>query len=258
MMRHRVKAIVVVGLLLGAVPALAQSQPAPAAPAAAPAPEKPAPLTGSVSVALGVTSGNKETVSLNGSYDLKFDPKTRNVVKSSGLFLYGKTDGQLSNEQYGLSVRDEYSVSRRAFLFGELRYLHDRFKGISSLVAPTAGAGYKVVDRKDMSLSLSAGAGAVVEQDYGLDRKTIGAVSFEERFSRKLSAAASVGQSVSVLWDAADFGNGLYLVGVNLSSTLVGRAQLKVEVLDSYKTRPPLATLKRNDVALLTGIVVKF
>ena len=155
-------------------------------------------------------------------------------------------------------VRDEYSFGPRAFVFGEIRYLHDRFKGISYLVSPTVGAGYKVVDEKSMSLSVSAGVGAVSERDYGLDVKTNGAVSFEERFSRKLSASSSVGQSVSALWDVGDFGNGLYLFGVNLTSTLVGRAQLKVEVLDTYKTRPPLPTLKRNDVALLTGIVIKF
>ena len=118
-MQDRMRAIALVGLLLCAVPALAQSQPPPAAPAAAPAAATPAPLTGSVSFSLGVTSGNKDTTSINGSYDLKFDPKTRNVVKSSGLFLYGKTDGQLSNEQYGLSVRDEYSVGARAFVFGD-------------------------------------------------------------------------------------------------------------------------------------------
>ncbi len=114
------------------------------------------------------------------------------------------------------------------------------------------------MDEKNTTLSLSAGVGSVSERDYGLDTRTTGAVSFEERFSRKLSASATVGQSVSALWDISAFGNGLYLVGVNLTSTLVGRAQLKVEVLDTYKTRPPLPTLKRNDVALLTAIVLKF
>jgi hypothetical protein len=83
-------------------------------------------------------------------------------------------------------------------------------------------------------------------------------VSFEEKLTYKLSSSAAVGQSVSALWHIGDFGNGLYLVGVNLTSTLVGRAQLKVEALDSYRTRPPLPTLKRNDVALLMGIIFKF
>ncbi|HZI81177.1 MAG TPA: hypothetical protein VFD69_16755 [Vicinamibacterales bacterium] len=32
-------------------------------------------------------------------------------------------------------------------------------------------------------------------------------------------------------------------------------AQLKVEVLDTYKNLPPLATIKKNDVAVLMAIV---
>ena len=253
-MRHGIRVAALVGILSWAGPALAQSPAPPPAPAAS----KSDPLSGSVSFGLGLTSGNKDTVAINGSYDLKFDPKTRNVVRSSGLLLYGRTDGELSNEQYQVSVRDEYTIDTRAFVFGELRYLHDRFKGIRSLIAPTVGGGYRVLDRKDMSLSLSAGVGAVFEKDYDLGARTTAAVSFEEKFSRKLSASAALGQSISVLWNARDFGDGLYLFGVNLTSTLVGRAQLKVEALDTYKTRPPLPTLRRNDVALLTGIVVKF
>ena len=111
----------------------------------------------------GVYAMQLDTVTFNGSYEVKFDPKTRNVVKSNGLFLYGKTNGTLSTEQYGLLIRDEYSLGPRTFVFGELRYLHDRFKGISYLLSPTVGAGYKVVDEKNMTLSLSAGVGAVSE-----------------------------------------------------------------------------------------------
>jgi putative salt-induced outer membrane protein len=256
-MRCGVKRVALVGLLCVAVPAFARAQSsAPATPPAPPA--KPAPLSGSVSFGLGLTSGNKDTTTFNGSYDLKYDPKTRNVVKSSGLFLYARTDGELSIEQYAMTVRDEYSLDTRAFVFGEVRYLHDKFKGMSYLLAPTVGGGYKVVDGKDMTLALSAGAGTVSEKDYGFDARTTGAVSFEEKFSRTLSASATVGQSVSALWDMTALGDALYLFGVNVTATLVGKAQLKVEALDTYKTRPPDPTFRRNDVALLTGIVVKF
>ncbi len=65
----------------------------------APATEPPPPaVTGNVSFGLGLTSGNKDTVNFNGGYEFKYDPKTKNVVKSTGLFLYGKSDGELTNE----------------------------------------------------------------------------------------------------------------------------------------------------------------
>jgi putative salt-induced outer membrane protein len=253
-MRNSVKVMAAIVLLSMMCPAAARAQ----APAGSPPPPPPPPLSGNFSVGLGVTSGNSDTTNFNGSYEVKFDPKTRNVLKSNGLFLYGKTNGTLSTEQYGLLVRDEYSFGPRAFAFGEVRYLHDRFKGISYLLSPTFGAGYKVVEEKTTSLSVSAGVGSVSEKDYGFATQTTGAVSFEEKLTHKLSSSAAVGQSVSALWHIGDFGNGLYLAGVNLTSTLVGRAQLKIEVLDSYRTRPSLPTLRRNDVAFLMGIVFKF
>jgi putative salt-induced outer membrane protein len=229
-----------------------------AQPPAKPAEPPPPPVTGNVSVGLGVTSGNKDTTNFNAGYEFKYDPGAKNVVKSTGLFLYGKTDGELTNEQYGLAARDEYAFRPRAFVFGELRYLHDRFKGIEYLVTPTGGVGYKLVDDKVTALSVSAGLGGIWEQDYDVDLKTSGAVSLDEKLSRKLSASAAVNQSLAALWNVSDFGDALYIFGLNLTATVVGKAQVKVELLDTYKTRPPLATLQSNDVAFITGIVYKF
>lgn len=245
-------------LALGAVLALAAVSPLFAQPAStAPAAPTPA-VTGNVSLGLGVTAGNKDTSNLNAGYEFKYDPKTKNVVKSTGLFLYGKTDGDLTTEQYGLSARDEYSLTPRAFVFGEGKYLHDRFKGIESLFAPTAGAGYKLMDSKATQLSVSAGLGGVWEKDYGLDSRSSGAVSFDEKLTQKLSESSSVGQSFSALWNIGDFGDALYLFGANLTATVVGRAALKLELLDTYKVRPPQPDLQSNDVSFITSIVYKF
>jgi putative salt-induced outer membrane protein YdiY len=240
------------GVLSAGTPANAQDQPPGDRP-------EPRPLlTGTLSAGLGLTSGNKDTTTFNGSYDLKYELKGRNLVRSSGLFLYGKTDGELSSEQYRLTARDEYTVSRRLFVFGEVRYFHDRFKGISSLVAPTAGGGYKAVDTRQATLAFSGGIGGVWEQDYDTPLKTTGAVTFEQKFTRRLSRSAAFTQSFSTLWNLTAFGDGLYQLGLTLTSTLVGRTELKVEALDTFKTRPPQPGLRRNDVTLLTGISYKF
>jgi putative salt-induced outer membrane protein len=225
----------------------------------APPAEPPAPaVTGNVSAGLGLTAGNKDTLNVNGGYEVKYDPKTKNVVKSAGLFLYGETDGERTGEQYALSFRDEYSLSPRAFVFGELRYLHDRFKGIDYLVTPTGGAGYKLLDDAATTLAVSAGLGAVWEKDYGLDLKTSGAVSVDEKLTWKLSEAATFDQSFAALWNIDDFGDALYTARLGLAATLVGKAQLKLEVLDTYKTKPPQAGLRSNDVAVIAGVVYKF
>jgi putative salt-induced outer membrane protein YdiY len=237
-------------LLLNAVPGGAQT------PAAGSTP--PDPMTGNVTFGLALTSGNKDTTTFNAGYEFKYDPKTKNVVKSTGLFLYGKSDGELTAEQYGLMFRDEYSVSPRAFVYGEFRYLHDKFKGIDYLLSPTGGAGYKLVDVPKTSLAVSAGVGFVSEKDTGFDLTTDGAVTFDEKLTHKLSDTATVGQTFAALWKTSDFGDALYGFGVNLAATITSHALLTVELRDTYKVKPPDPTLKKNDVTLIMGASYKF
>jgi len=238
-------------LLLGAVPLMAQ-------PAAAPDAKPPEPTTGNVSLGLALTSGNKDTTTFNAGYELKYDPKTKNVFKSSGLFLYGKSDGEVTAEQYGLTFRDEYAVGPRAFVFGDFRYLHDKFKGIDYLLSPTGGVGYKVVDMPKTSLDVSGGLGFVSEKDTGFDLHTSGAVTFDQKLTHKLTSTATLGQTFAALWKTSDFSDALYGFGVSLAAAITGQAQLKVELRDTYKNKPPDPTLQKNDITLIMGAVYKF
>jgi putative salt-induced outer membrane protein YdiY len=238
-------------LLVLAVPLMAQ-------PPASPPPEASNPASGNVNLGVALTSGNKDTSSFNTGYEFKYDPKTKNVLKSTGLLLFGKTEGQKTAEQYGLTFRDEYTFNTRAFVYADFRYLHDRFKGIGYLVSPTGGGGYMVVGVQATQLALSAGAGFVSEKDYGFDLRTSGAVTFDEKFTHKLTATATMGQTISALWKTSDFGDVLYGFGLNLAASITSQAQLKIELLDSYKTKPPDPALKRNDVVLIASVVYKF
>jgi putative salt-induced outer membrane protein len=238
-------------LSLIAVPLMAQT---PAAPDATP----PKATTGNVSFGLALTSGNKDTTTFNAGYEFKYDPKTKNVFKSAGLFLYGKSDGELNAEQYGLTFRDEYAVGKRAFVFGDFRYLHDKFKGIDYLLSPTGGVGYKVVDVPKTQLAVSAGLGVVSEKDYGFDLHTSGAVTFDQKFTHNLTSTATLGQMFAALWKTSDFSDALYGFGVSLAASITSQAQLKVELRDTYKNKPPDPTLKKNDVTLIMGAVYKF
>ncbi|MGE5359201.1 MAG: YdiY family protein [Bacteroidales bacterium] len=237
-------------LLLVAGTSFAQAPPPPAPPAKA--------TTGNVSFGLALTSGNKDTSTFNASYEVVHDPKTRNIIKSSGLFLRGVSDGDLTAEQYALVGRDEYAFGKRTFVFGELRYLHDRFKEISYLIAPTGGIGYRFVETPATLLSASAGVGGVWEKNPNVDVHASGAVSADEKLSHKLSPTATITQAVTALWKTDDFADALYTFSAGIAVTIVTKAQLKAEFLDTYKNKPPNPDLKKNDLAIVMGIVYKF
>ena len=256
--------VVVVSSLV-ATPALAQfDRTAPAAisasQAAAPAAPPPVPETwyGSVSFGFALTDGNADTSTINLTFDVSDTPKKRNVLKFAGLYLRTTSEGEETADRTALSARDQYALSARSYVFGQVQYLHDRFKDIDYLIAPTGGIGYKLVDGPRTTLAADAGLGFVVEKNPGIDAKTSGAVSTGEKLTHKLTEATTITQSATGLWKTADFDDALYTFGVGLAAALTSQTALKFEFLDVFKNKPPTPDIKKNDTALVASFVFKF
>lgn len=208
------------------------------------------------SAGLALTNGNKDTSTLNLGYEAVYDPKTRNVVKSDGLYLRGKTEGTVTTDRLGLNGRDEFKLHSRAFMFGQVQYLQDQFKNIDYLAAPGVGLGYRLADSERTKLSVDGGVGAVWEKPLLGDVKSSGAITVAEKLTHQLSATAALSQSFAVLYKTNDFEDALYTFGASVTAALTARTQLKVEVLDTYKNLPA-PTIVKNDVALIVGMVFK-
>jgi len=134
---RRVAAGVVMSLTLFCSLALAQ---------APTSPEPPKTWTGSAGAGVSITSGNSDTANYNLAFDVTRTPKARTVMTWTGLYLRGDQNDSTVVNRTSLGFRDEYSLSTRTFLFGQIDYLRDAFKLIDYLVSSTAGVGYKVID----------------------------------------------------------------------------------------------------------------
>jgi putative salt-induced outer membrane protein len=240
--------------LAAAAPALAQ-QPCPC-------PEKKEPpppaFTGNVGFGLGINSGNTSSTTLSFTLGLKYDPKTKNVVKLDGYYLYGQTDSVTNTQKANFVLRDEYSLSERFFLFGEVGYLYDRFKGITYLITPTVGAGYKVVKTDAVTLDFSGGVGIAAEQDAGLDATTSGSFSVGEGFEWKISSWAKLTQHASALWKMDDTNDYFFHLDAGLVSPLSKMLEMKIAYVLDYKNEPWPPTLKKTDSSFIAAIGVKF
>lgn len=227
-----------------------------------PCPDEPPPpppvWTGSVGAGLALTQGNSDTTNLNLSFDLVRDAQGPVVFKSSGLYLRATQDGEDNVDRGLLTGRVEYDLTERAYTFGQVQYVRDRFKEIDYLVAPTVGLGYKLAESDRFTADVDAALGLVVEKNTGLEAETDGALTAGQRVAYKLSEFASLTESSTALWKIDDFGDGLYTFSVGLAATVTSRIQLKVEFQDIYKTRPPAADVQKNDLAFLTALVYKF
>lgn len=237
------------------LPVLAAAQ-TPAAPAAPPPP--PPGWTGSFGAGLALTQGNSDTSTVNLAYDVKRDTGSKVLFKSTGLFLRAESEGALTTNRLGFDGRVDRMVTARTSFFGQVQYLRDEFKQIDYLVSPTVGVSHLLVKNDRTELGVDTGLGMVWEQNPGFDIKTDGAVTAGQNFKHKLSDTAEVTERVSALWKMDDFEDGLYIFGVGLAANVVGSLQIKAEVLDTFKNKPPTAAVKKNDVAVLLSFVYKY
>jgi putative salt-induced outer membrane protein YdiY len=220
--------------------------------------QPPRTWTGTAGAGLALTSGNSDTLNFNVAFDLTRDPKTRNLTKYKGLYIRGEDDGDTTVDRTALAFRDEYTLTPRTFVFGQIEYLRDTFKLIDYLVAPTAGIGFKVVNTDATKFTIDAGGGVVWEKNPGVDVRTSGAVSAGEKLEHKLSTTSTLKHATTALWKTDDFGDGLYTFSVGLATKVTETVQLSVDLLDTFKNKPPTADTKKNDVALVTSLAAKF
>jgi len=179
--------------------ALAQA-PAPA-PAAPPARE----YSGSFGGGITLTGGNTDTRSYNLAFNHIHERKNGNTDKITALYLRGEQNDVLTLDRASVIFRDEYKLSRRTFIFGEVSWLHDPFRDINYYVAPVGGFGYKFVDTDRTKFQVSAGAGGTWERNTYMPVKSSGAVNAGQSFSQKISTSSEITESVVANWNTNDF-----------------------------------------------------
>ena len=222
-----------------------------------PAPPPPG-WAGSASAGLALTQGNSDTSTINAAYELKHDSGGPMVFKSNGLLVRGEAEEIKTSDRLSLDGRLERKISGRTSLFGATQYLRDSFKSIDYLVSPTVGITRLLVKDDRTELGVDAGVGLVWEKKPGLELQTDGAVGAGQQFTRKLTSTTELKEKAAGLWKMDDFEDALYTFGVGLAASITAATQMKVEFLDTYKARPPLPGVDKNDIAVLVSFVYKF
>lgn len=205
-----------------------------------------------------MTSGNSDTSTMNAAYELKRDTGTPLVFKSSGVLVWGKSEGVLTSDRLGLDGRVERKLSERTSLFAQTQYLRDSFKEIDYLIAPTVGLTRLLVKNDRTELGVDGGVGGVWEKNTGLDADLDGALTAGQKFTHKITATTELVQKATGLWKMDDFGDALYVFSAGIAASITAGTQMKVEFLDTYKAKPPSAEVQKNDIATLVSFVYKF
>ncbi len=236
-------------LLLLAIPATGSAQ----------APQAPPKLyTGNFGAGFSLTGGNSDTANFNLSGEMTRDPKTKNVIKLNGFYLRSSANDLKTADRLTLGFRDEYTLSKRTFVYGAMGYMRDPFKAISYLLNPQGGIGYKPIMTDRAEFTVSGGAGAVWEKNPGTDVHSSGTLNAGEGFAYKITDTSKFIQGFAALWKTSDFNDALYHFNVALSTAITKQAELKVEFVDDFKNVTPNPTIKKNDTAFIVSFLYKF
>jgi len=214
--------------------------------------------SGDFGAGLSLTRGNSDTKNINLALNLAQRISARNQAKYDAFYLRADNAGELTVDRTTFGARDEYAVSPLTYAFADAHFLRDKFKEIDYLVTPSVGAGHHLIKNATLDVAAEGGLGFVVEKDAGLSRETSGAVNAKQLLTWKFSPTATLGETAAGLWKTRDFGDALYHLEASLASNLTTKSQLKLSALDDYKTRPPRAGIKKNDMSLIAAIVMKF
>jgi len=214
--------------------------------------------TGSFGGGIALTGGNTDTKTINLTFDLVRDPLTRNVIKAKAAYLRGNQNDVLNLDRAAVNLRDQYTISGRTFLFGQVDYLRDQFKEIIFLWAPSGGLGFKLANTDATKFEVMGGAGGIFEKNPGKTTSKSGSINAGENFQQKISSTSAFTHSLSTIWKTKDFSDSLTNFSIGLVTSVARKIDVKIEFIDSYKTKPPSATVKKNDTAFVTTFVVKF
>lgn len=114
---------------------------------------------GSVSLGYLHTTGNSNTVSLNGKA-LAGYKRDRWIDTFALTALNASQDNVRTAESYEGSAQSNYSLNDNDYVFGLVDYLADRFSGYQRRATEAAGYGRLLVNSDSQQLSVEAGLGA--------------------------------------------------------------------------------------------------
>ncbi|HUF48082.1 MAG TPA: DUF481 domain-containing protein [Vicinamibacterales bacterium] len=250
-MPRLVRSVLSALIVVFVTPALARAQAEP--PAVDPA------WSGSLGIGIALTQGNRDSSTANLSYELRRRMAESPIVfQSKGLMLRGSTEGELTTSRFGLEARVDRRFGDRTSLFAQTQYLRDRFKEIDYFVAPSAGVSHLVVVADATEVGVSVGLGSVWERNRNFGVTFDGALVAGQQIKRQLSDTAQFTQSLSALWKVHDFGDSLYALNLGLAATVTTRTQLKLELVDTYRSRQQDPTVLKNDVSVVVSVVFKY
>lgn len=219
-----------------------------------------------IAAGANVTRGNSENMLLNGSVVSVFK-QDKNEARVGAEANYGETEvttgtGSNATKRTDTNVNNarafgEYRrlLTDRDYLYGNADLMMDDVADIDYrlMAGPGVGRYFLMSDRQKLSGEL--GAAYIKEKIAGNDDDRV-ALRLAERYDLKVSATASVWESVEYLPSFEDFSQCLLNGEVGAEAAMNASLSLRVVLQDKYNSDPAPGK-DENDLRLIAGLSYK-
>ncbi|MCX8092119.1 MAG: DUF481 domain-containing protein [Verrucomicrobiae bacterium] len=255
-------------------PATTPAAPPPASAAAQPQPqppEKPSATTArppkrwkaQVSMGTDLQFGARDRELFYGraklTYELPYPNNPRRFFRSIADYSvdFGRTDGTKSTDRMYGSLKTDFDVGERVFVYNLIGAGYDSVRKIDLQYEVGPGAGYRLFNRPKFAMNLEAGANYQAQEraDSPSVRKVY--LRLAEDFTWKLHPRVTWIEKAEWLPSAEDPGQFQLRFESSLSFGLWQNLALKLTVLDLYDTRPARG-VDKNEVLVRSSLELTF
>jgi putative salt-induced outer membrane protein len=214
--------------------------------------------TGRVQIGASRSTGNTDNLALSLALDL--DRKgidwqhhlkaTADVQRSNGL---------TTGERYFASYEPRYNLSKRAFVYGVAQFERNPFQGFDARYAVSSGVGYRVLDGKDLQLSVKGGpAWRRTEFTGGGGESSIAglagfdfdwAITDRLKLTQDANMLANAGGAATLIVDANN--TTLNLV-TGLEAKVSNRLSTRFSYTVDYDSNPPAGAVSTDTLSRVT------
>lgn len=227
-----------------------------AADAAEPAAD-PTAWKSSAAVGVTLTSGNSDTMMVNGSVLSEKKWGKHELSLGAGL-TYGEDDDSVNASSVNGFAQYNRLFSDRFYAYGRADALHDDIAEVAYRVTLGPGAGYYFIKNDKITLSGEAGPGIVFERLFDEDDRAYWTIRFGQKFTWKINERSRFWEMVDYSPKVDEWVDDYVLTAeAGIETDITKHLALRVVAQDVYRSRPA-QDREENDFRLMAGVAYKF
>lgn len=208
------------------------------------------------------TTGNTDTLNLNGKYNLLYgttgyQAQQLNVIFDMSAFVT-ETNGTRDNEEYVVNLHVEQYVFKKWLVYTEINWLHNEFRNFDSKLMLGAGVGNEIFNDGKQTLKLKVGVAHNVEQ-YSNDQEDRDFTSFTQylEYHNKFNEVSSLYVKFGASENFSDFHDYDLIATAGFKFAIAKDLSLSIEEEIRYDSIPPVG-FKDTDTKSIIRIGYNF